>query len=157
MSRTQQCATVQTQGDAQSHTIPETRTSPCTVNQQPSLKALAGAVLGRTTPRTMDAHCAKTPCTSSADDHHQGNVHDQAIDADLKRLIQAAADFWRYDADDLRLMLIAAVIDPDGIRRSLSSDPLKPFYSMGLDRLFDGVGELDRPINDPERKHLADD
>jgi hypothetical protein len=118
---------------------------------------LAGAVLGRTTPRTMDAHSAQTPCTTSVENRRTGDVSHQAIDADLERLIQAAADFWQYDADDLRLIRATAAVDPDGLRLALSTDPLKPFYSLGLDTLLRGVCESGRAIHDSERKRHAND
>lgn len=157
MSPAKQCATVQTQGDAHSHNPADTRTAQCTVGHPSSLKDLAGAVLGRTTPRTMDAHSAQTPCTSSVEDRRAGDGGHQAIDEDLERLIQAAADFWQYDADDLRLIRATAVVDPDGLRLALSTDPLKPFYGMGLDTLFSKAGESGRAIHDSERKHHAND
>lgn len=157
MKRPQQCATVQTQGDAQPHNSPNTRTTRYTDGQPPSLKALAGAVLGRTTPRTMDAHCAQSSCTSSDEDRRAGDGGHQASDADLERLIQAAADFWQYDADDLRLIRVTAAADPDGLRLTLSTDPLKPFYALGLDRLFNEADESSPAIHDSERKHHAND
>ena len=157
MSHAKQCATVQTQGGAHSHNPADTRTTQRTVSQPSSLKALAGAVLGRTTPRTMDAHPAQTACTSSAENHRAVDVGHQAVEEDLKRLIQAAADFWQYDTDDLRLIRATAAVDPDGLRLALSSDPLKPFYGLGLDTLLNGAGETDHAIHDSERNHHAND
>lgn len=157
MNRTKQCATVQTQGDAHSHNTADTRTAQRTVGHPSSLKALAGAVLGRTTPRTMDAHSAQTPCTSSVENRRAGDVGHQAIDEDLEGLIQAAADFWQYDADDLRLIRATAVVDPDGLRLALSTDPLKPFYGLDLDTLFNEAGKPGQAIHNSERKHHAND
>jgi len=158
MSRAKQCATVQTLGGAHLHNPSDTRTAQRTVSHPISLKDLAGAVLGRTTSRTIDAHSEQTACTSSsAENHRAGDVCHQAIDEDLECLIQAAADFWRYDADDLRLIRATAAVDPDGLRLALSSDPLKPFYGLGLDILINGAGETDHAIHDSERKHHAND
>lgn len=156
MSRAKQCATVQTQGDAHLHNPADTRTTQRKVRHPSSLKALAGAVLGRTTPRTMGAHSAQTPCTSTGE-RRAGDGGHQAIDEDLERLIQAAADFWQYDADDLNLIRATAAVDPDGLRLALSTDPLKPFYGLGLDSLFNEVGESGRAIHDSERTHHAND
>lgn len=157
MSRAKQCANVQTLGDAHLHNPADTRTAQRTVGHQSGLKALAGAVLGRTTPRTMDAHSAQTACTSSAENHRAGDGGHQAIDEDLECLIQATADFWQYDADDLLLIRATAAVDPDGLRLALSSDPLKPFYGLGLDTLLNGAGETDHAIHDSERNHHAND
>lgn len=157
MSRAKQCATVQTQGDAHSHNPADTRTTQRTVGHQSSLKDLAGAVLGRTTPRTMGAHSAQTHCTSSVEDRRVGDGGNQAIDGDLECLIKAAADFWQYDADDLRLIRTTAAVDPDGLRLALSTDPLKPFYVLGLDTLLRGVCKPGRAIHDSERKRHAND
>lgn len=157
MSHAKQCAAVQTQGDAHSHNPADARTAQRTDSHPSSLKALAGAVLGRTTPRTLDAHSAQTPCTSSVENHRAGDVGHQAIDEDLERLIQAAADFWQYDADDLNLIRATAAVDTDGLRLALSTDPLKPFYGLGLDSLFNEAGESGRNIHDSERKRHAND
>ena len=157
MNRAKQCATVQTLGDAHLHNPTDTRTAQRTVGHPSGLKALAGAVLGRTTPRTMDAHSAQTACTFSAENHRAVDDGHQAIDEDLECLIQAAADFWQYDADDLRLIRATAAVDPDGLRLALSTDPLKPFYSLGPDHLFNDVGESSRAIHDSERKNHAND
>jgi hypothetical protein len=156
MSRAKQCATVQTQGDAHSHNPIDTRTTQHTVGHPRGLKALAGAVLGRTTPRTRDAHCAQTACISSAENHCAGDVGQQAIDEDLERLIQAAADFWHYDADDLRLIRATAAVDPDGLRLALSTDPLKPFYCMAIDSLLGGAGDSGQCTINSKRKHHED-
>jgi len=157
MNRIQQCATVQTQGAAHTHNHTETRTSQSTVGQPSSLKALAGAVLGRTIPRTMDAHSVQMPCTSSVENRRLGDADHQAIDDDLECLIQVAADFWQYDADDLRLIRATATVDPDGLRLALSMDPLKPFYGLGLDNLICRADEPDHPLQGSEWKLHADD
>ena len=157
MSHAKQCATVQTQGDAHSHNPADTRTTQRTVSHPSSLKDLAGAVLARTTPRTMDTHSAQTACTFSAVTHRAGDVGHQAIDEDLECLITAAADFWHYDADDLRLIRATAAVDPDGLRLALSSDPLKPFYGLGLDNLLNKLGVSGGAIHDSERKNHAND
>lgn len=149
MSCAKKCANVQTQRDAQSHIHADTRTAQRTVGQPSSLKDLAGAVLCRTTPCTMAAHCAQTPCTSSVMNRRPGEVGHPAIDEDLKRLIQAAADYWHYNEDDLRLIHATAASDPDGLRLALSLDPLKPYYD--LDSLPDGVGNTGRFTIQPER------
>lgn len=47
---------------------------------------------------------------------------------DLATLIQATADFWCYDADDLAIIHDFATSDPEALRRSLLADPLRPFY-----------------------------
>jgi len=145
---------VQTEGDAHSHNPTNTRTTQRTVSHPTSLKDLASAVPGRTTSRTM---VAQTRCTLSAENCHSRDGGHQSFEEDLEDLIQAAADFWNYDADDLRLIRASAAVDPDGIRRALSSDPLKPFYGMGLDSLLGGPGAPGHAIDDLERKHHAND
>ena len=157
MKRALQCANVQTQGDAHSHNPADTRTAERTASHPTSLKALASAVLGRTTPRTMDAHSAQTRCTSYAENRRSGDGGHQAFDEHLEGLIQAAAEFWNYDADDLRLIRATAAVDPDGIRRALSSDPLKPFYGMGLDSLLGGSSDSGHAIDDFVRKQHEND
>lgn len=141
MSQAKHCATVQTQGDTHSLNPADTHTTQRTVGQPSSLKALAGAVLGRTTPRTKDAHFAQMHCTSSAENRRAGDVGHSGIDEDMEHLIQAAVDFWQYDADDLRLIRATAAIDPDRLRLALSSDPLKPYYAP------DGLLRFSHPSN----------
>lgn len=50
------------------------------------------------------------------------------LDANLDALIQAAADYYGYDEDDLRLMRDIAQRDPIGLRLALETDPLRPFH-----------------------------
>lgn len=157
MNRPKQCATEQTQGDSQLHNTPASHTSTGTLGQQPSLKALAEAVLSRAMPRTNDAHCAPSSRTSPANQRQQGNGPDRVLDDELECLIQAATNFWQYDADDLRLIRAAAATDPDGIRLALSTDPLKPFYGLDLDTLFNEAGKPGQATHDSERKHHAND
>lgn len=133
MNHAKQCAIVRTEGYAQSHNTPDTHTTQRTVGHPSSLKDLAGAVLGRTTPRTKDAHSAQTSCTSAVENRRADNVDHQAIDEDLERLIQESARFWLWDAEDLRLIRETAAHDPDGIRLALITDPLRHFYGAGTE------------------------
>lgn len=66
MSRTLQCANVQSLVNAHSHNTPESRTNDCTLPAQNSLKAAASAVLARTLPRTLAAQSEETARTLPA-------------------------------------------------------------------------------------------
>lgn len=56
-----QCADVRTLGNAHSHNTPEGDTTPRTLPAHAGLKALAGAVLARTLPRTLPAQREDAP------------------------------------------------------------------------------------------------
>jgi len=49
-------------------------------------------------------------------------------DASLDALIHAAADYYGYDTDDMRLMRDIASRDPHGLRLALETDVLRPYY-----------------------------
>lgn len=72
-SKSVQCADVRSIGNAQSHNTPETSTTERTLPAQPSLKALAGAVLARTLPCTLPAQSEETPRTLPA--HSEDAAH----------------------------------------------------------------------------------
>jgi len=72
-SKSVQCADVRSIGNAQSHITPETSTTERTLPAQTSLKALAGAVLARTLPRTIPAQTEETPRTLPA--HSEDAAH----------------------------------------------------------------------------------
>ncbi len=122
MSRTMQCANVQSQGNAHSHNTPESRTNDCTLPAQNSLKAAANAVLARTLPRTVAAQSEETARTLPAQNTPEcvGNV--QPIPEDLERLIQRAGAYWEYSPDDYILIREVARRDPDGLRLALETD-----------------------------------
>lgn len=50
------------------------------------------------------------------------------LDANLDALVQAAADYYGYDDEDVRLMQDISQREPDGLRLALETDPLRPFY-----------------------------
>jgi hypothetical protein len=51
-----------------------------------------------------------------------------AIPVDLEHLIRRAGTYWEYSPEDYDLVRYVARRDPDGLRLSLESDPLQPFY-----------------------------
>ncbi len=122
MSRTMQCANVQSLGNAHSHNTPESCTTTRTLPAQNSLKAAASAVLARTLPRTLAAQSEQTARTLPAQSTPEcaGNV--QPIPDDLERLIQRAGAYWEYSADDYALIRDVARRDPDGLRLALKND-----------------------------------
>lgn len=84
---TPQCADVRTLGNAHSHITQGDRTLDRTTPAQPSLKSLAGAVLGR----TSSAHCAD----------------------ELDRLVVACGDAYGFTEAEHAEALAAARADPD--------------------------------------------
>lgn len=48
--------------------------------------------------------------------------------ADIDTLIQDAARFWEYTADDLAVIRDLSARDPEALRRALMADPLRRFY-----------------------------
>lgn len=98
ISNRAQCAVVRTLGTAQSHITAGSRTSPRTLSAHTSLKALAGAVLERTTPHTLPAHCVESAHIA---DH-----------AELTRLICLCGEYYGFTEAEHADALAAALADP---------------------------------------------
>lgn len=122
MSRTMQCANVQTLENAHSHSTPTSCTPTRTLEQQTSLKALAGAVLGRTLPSTISAHSAQEPCTLPAQNAREWSGNVQPLPDDLEQLIRRVGTRQEFTIGDFLLMRDLARRNPDGLRLALESD-----------------------------------
>jgi len=48
--------------------------------------------------------------------------------SDLEQLVREAATYYEATPEDLEIMDRLAQSDPDGLRRALQADPLRPFY-----------------------------
>jgi hypothetical protein len=105
-----QCANVRPLGNAQSHITPEPGTTPRTQSAQTSLKALAGAVLERTTPRTLPAQCEKTPRTLPA---HSDPAPHITNEDELARLVRLCGEAYGFTPDEHSEALAAALADYD--------------------------------------------
>lgn len=95
MNTAKQCADVQYPGNAQSHITPESRTLARTLPALTSLKALAGAVLERTTPRTMSEHCEETPRTLPAQSNGAAAHFQDAAKAEFEALLMRVAPYFQ--------------------------------------------------------------
>jgi hypothetical protein len=109
-SNSLQCADVRLLGNAQSHIAPSQRTTTHTVLAQCSLKALAGAVLDRTLPRTLSAHSEKKPRTLPA--HSPATPHNESLHLDA--LVRAVAREYGFNDSELSEALEVARRDPAG-------------------------------------------
>jgi hypothetical protein len=108
-SNSVQCANVRSLGNAHSHITPETGTTPRTLPAQTSLKALAGAVLDRTLPRTLSAQSEKTPRTLPT--HYEAAPH-IAPGAELTGLVRLCGDRYHFTEAEHTEALAAALDDP---------------------------------------------
>lgn len=93
-----QCSDVRPSSNAHSHITPESGTSTSTLFAHTSLKALAGAVLARTTLHTLPAHCA--------DGAH---IVDQAA---LARLVQLCGERYGFTEAEHAEALATALANP---------------------------------------------
>lgn len=107
------CADVRTLGIAQSHITTDNRTMPRTLPAQPSLKALAGAVLERTLPRTISAQSAEAPRTLPA--HCQGTAahypKPETEQEELTRLVRFCGEHYDFTEEDHIEALAVALAD----------------------------------------------
>lgn len=89
-----------------------------------------------------------TVASDSTPRRQHGNPHEQAVlpvlppvaaengigaqrndhEVHLDELIEAAAQVWGYDADDLRIVNRLAKADPAGLRLALLTDPLVAWH-----------------------------
>lgn len=95
MSTTKQCANVQYPWNAQSHITHEGRTLARTLPALTSLKALAGAVLERTTTRTMSEQCEETPRTLSAQSNEVAAHYLDTAWAEFEALLKRVAPYYQ--------------------------------------------------------------
>jgi len=51
------------------------------------------------------------------------------FNVDLNDLIVSAANFWKYDNEDMELILATAGQDADGLRSALLADPMLPYFT----------------------------
>lgn len=90
----------------------------------------------------LAASVVATVATACAAHRQHGNPREQAVlpvlpvvaaengyeaqhnALELDALIEAAAEVWGYDGDDLRRINEVARADPDGMRLALSADPM---------------------------------
>lgn len=105
-----QCADVRTLGTAQSHITQDSRTIKRTSSTPTGLKALAGAVLERTLPRTLPAQSEKTARTLPA--HSESAPHITNESAELARLVQLCGNAYQFSPDEHREALQIALADP---------------------------------------------
>lgn len=113
-----QCADVRTIGNAHSHNTPKGDTTPRTLPAHTGLKALAGAVLARTLPRTLPAQSEETARTLPAqrDAALQASTHAlTAADAsasELARLVRLCGEHYAFTDDEHESALQIALADP---------------------------------------------
>jgi hypothetical protein len=118
MSTLKHCAIEQTPGSAHSHITFDSRTLPRTLSAQPSLKALAGAVLERTTPRTMSAQCDETPRTLPAHSDEVAAHYQSVAWAEFEALLKRVAPYYETPEHEYAEMREAAAKDIDGALKS---------------------------------------
>lgn len=105
-----QRADVQRIGNAQSHIIPDAAPGRSASFAQTGLKALAGEVLGRTLPRTIDAHSAQTPRTLGA---QQAGDPRKSEQAELATLVRQSGEAYGFTEQEHIEALSAALADPE--------------------------------------------
>ncbi|WP_157648641.1 hypothetical protein [Thiobacillus denitrificans] len=103
------CADVRTLGTAHPHISDESRTLPRTLSAQTSLKALAGAVLERTSSRTLSAQSTEKPRTLAA--HLEVAAH-ITNEAELTDLVRLCGDRYQFTEAEHAVALQVALADP---------------------------------------------
>lgn len=131
MSHKAQCANVHTFGNAQLHNTPNGCTLPRTMEEEGGLKALAGAVLGRTSPRTMGAHSVQEACTLPAESATLMCGDSSGIPGDLEAMIERMGQFWGYCGEDYRIIRELAAKDPGGWRLLCLADAERWGWRVG--------------------------